>query len=556
MRSDDIKKGPYKAWHRSLIRATGILEEDISKPFVGIVNSFNEVVPGHIHLKNIAQAVKAGVLMAGGTPVEFPAIGICDGIAMGHVGMKYPLPSREHIADSVEIMAEAHRLDALVLIPNCDKIIPGMLMGALRLNIPTILVSGGPMLAGKYRGQTVDISTVGEYQGKLAGGQISLKELDEIEKAGCPTCGSCAGMFTANTMNCLMEGLGIALPGNGSIPAVYADRLRLARESGKRIMELIKEDIKPSDIITAKSIDNAIILDMALGGSSNTALHLPAIAHEAGFKLDIERFNEISDAVPHVCNMSPAGPRHLEDLNTAGGVFAVMKQVLNTGLLNMEEKTVSGKTIGELIEEAEIFDSDMIRDPENAFHPMGGIAVLKGNLAPEGAVVKRTAVHGEMWKHTGRARVFDTEEDAQDAIFNGKIQKGDVIVIRYEGPKGGPGMREMLIVTSALVGIGLDKDVAIITDGRFSGATRGPAIGHISPEAAEGGPIALLKDGDVIELDIFKKTLNVALSDEELAKRKAEWKAPAPKVTKGYLYYYSKLASSAAEGAIFKKDFN
>ncbi len=553
MRSDDIKKGPYRAWHRALIRATGLADEDIQKPMIGIVNSFNEIVPGHIHLNNIARAVKEGVLMCGGTPVEFPTIGICDGIAMGHQGMKYPLASREHIADSVEIMTEAHRLDGLVLIPNCDKIIPGMLMGALRLNIPAILVSGGPMLAGAYRGSPVDISTVGEYQGKYASGQIGDEQLGEIEKAGCPTCGSCAGMFTANTMNCLMEGLGIALPGNGSIPAVFADRLRLARESGKRIMDLVEKNVCPLDIITEKSIDNAIVLDMALGGSSNTALHLPAIAHEAGFKLNLERFNEISDAVPHVCNMSPAGPRHLEDLYYAGGVFAVMKQVLGTGLLHVDEKTVSGKTIGEQIEQAAVLDADMIREAGSAFHPMGGIAVLKGNLAPEGAVVKRTAVHSEMWKHKGPARVFDTEEEAQDAIFSGKITKGDVIVIRYEGPKGGPGMREMLIVTSALVGIGLDKDVAIITDGRFSGATRGPAIGHISPEAAEGGPIALLEDGDIIELDIYKKTLKVDLEEDELARRKEAWREPAPKATKGYLYYYSKLASSAAEGAVFKK---
>lgn len=553
MRSDDIKKGPYKAWHRSLIRATGLTDEDIQKPLVGVANAFNEVVPGHIHLRNVTEAVKAGVLASGGTPVEFPTIGVCDGIAMGHYGMKYPLPSREHIADSVEIMVEAHRLDAIVLVTSCDKIIPGMLMAALRLDIPAIIVSGGPMLVGRHRGQDVDISTVGEYQGKYSAEKIDLDELEEIEQAGCPTCGSCAGMFTANTMNCLMEAIGMALPGNGSIPAVYADRLRLARETGKRVMELFKNDIKPSDIITMKSIENAIIVDMALGGSSNTALHLPAIAHEAGLKLDLEKFNEISDKTPHVCNMSPAGPSHLENLNEAGGVYAVMKQIKDLGLLNLDEKTVAGKTVGELIDEAAIKDKEVIRTPDKAFHDKGGIAVLKGNLAPDGAVVKRTAVHQDMWKHVGPARVFDEEEAAQDAIFSGKIKKGDIIVIRNEGPKGGPGMREMLIVTSALVGIGLDKDVAIITDGRFSGATRGPAIGHISPEAVEGGPIALLQDGDMIELDIYNKSLSVQLTDEELAARKEKWVAPEPRVKKGYLYHYSKMATSASEGAVFKR---
>ena len=555
MRSDDIKKGDYKAWHRALLRATGMGDEEISKPIIGIANSFNEIVPGHMHLRGLCESVKQGILAAGGTPVEFPSIAICDGIAMGHNGMKYPLASREHIANSIEIMSEAHCFDGLVLISSCDKITPGMLMGAIRINIPSIIVAGGPMLHGFHKGEAVDISTVGEYQGKLAAGTIDKKELDDIERSSCPTCGSCAGMFTANTMNCLSEALGMALPGNGTIPAVYADRSRLARNTGKRIVELVEKNIRPLDIISFDSIHNAIVADMALGGSTNTMLHLPAIAFEAGIDIEMEYFDSVSDQTPHLCSMSPAGPTHLEDLNEAGGVFAVLKRLKDTGLVRMDAMTVSGYTLGQLIDKAEIRNPDTIRPIDNAFHDRGGIAVLKGNLAPDGAVVKRTAVYKEMWKHSGPAKVFDNEDDAQDAIFGGKIEKGDVLIIRYEGPKGGPGMREMLIATSALCGLGLDRDVAIITDGRFSGATRGPAIGHVSPEAMEGGPIALIKDGDIIDIDIDNRILNVQISDEEMEKRRSEWKKPDPRVSKGYLYYYSRLAGSASIGGVFKKDF-
>lgn len=552
MRSDDIKKGPYKAFNRALIKAAGFTEEEINRPLIGVACSANDIIPGHIYLNVIAEAVKKGILMAGGTPIQFPAIGICDGIAMGHKGMRYPLASREHIADSVEIMVEAHRLDGIVLIPNCDKIIPGMLMAAARLNIPSILVSGGPMLAGRYKGKDISVSTVGEYQGKLAAGKTEASELLNVENCSCPTWGSCAGMFTANTMNCMAEALGMALPGNGTIPAVYSERVHLAKETGIKIMDLVSKNVKPSDILTKDAFYNAVAADMALGGSTNTVLHLPAIAYEAGLKLDISVFNEISDKTPHLCNMSPAGPYHLQDLNEAGGVRAVIKELDKKGLINKDAGTVSGKTIGEIIEGSEILRSDVIRTIDNPWHEMGGIAVLWGNLAPKGAVVKRTAVAKEMWYHKGPAKVFDVEEDAQDAIFNNRIKKGDVIVIRYEGPKGGPGMREMLIVTSALVGLGLDKEVAIITDGRFSGATQGPAIGHISPEAIEGGPIALLRDGDIVEIDINQNKLLVHLSEEELCDRKMQWNAPEPKVKKGYLYQYSKMASSANEGGIFK----
>jgi len=552
MRSDDIKKGPYKAFNRALIKAAGFTEEEINRPLIGVACSANDIIPGHIYLNVIAEAVKKGILMAGGTPIQFPAIGICDGIAMGHKGMRYPLASREHIADSVEIMVEAHRLDGIVLIPNCDKIIPGMLMAAARLNIPSILVSGGPMLAGRYKGKDISVSTVGEYQGKLAAGKTEASELLNVENCSCPTWGSCAGMFTANTMNCMAEALGMALPGNGTIPAVYSERVHLAKETGLKIMDLVSKNVKPLDILTKDAFYNAVAADMALGGSTNTVLHLPAIAYEAGLKLDISVFNEISNKTPHLCNMSPAGPYHLQDLNEAGGVRAVMKELDTKGLIFKEARTVSGKTIGEIIEGAEILRPDVIRTIDNPWHEMGGIAVLWGNLAPKGAVVKRTAVAKEMWYHKGPAKVFDVEEDAQDAIFNNRIKKGDVIVIRYEGPKGGPGMREMLIVTSALVGLGLDKEVAIITDGRFSGATQGPAIGHISPEAIEGGPIALLEDGDIVEIDINQNKLHVHLSEEELLNRKMQWNAPEPKVKKGYLYQYSKMASSANEGGIFK----
>ena len=553
MRSDEIKQGANKSWHRSLLKSAGFTDEELQKPFIGVANAANEIVPGHLYLKNIAEAVKAGIRLAGATPVEFPAIGVCDGIAMGHTGMRYPLPSREHIADSVEIMTEAHKFDGLVLITNCDKIIPGMLMAAARLNIPTIMISGGPMLAGRYNGQDIDVSTIGECQGRLAAGQMELEELQCMENHACPTWGSCAGMFTANTMNCLTEAMGMALPGNGSIPAVYSERIRLAKSTGIRIVEMVKNDLKPLDIINKESLWNAIVVDMALGGSSNTVLHLPAIAYEAGIKLDLNLFNVISDQTPHLCNMSPAGAHHLQDLYEAGGVQAVMKELAGKDLIKLHTLTINGKTTGENITSREVLRRDVIRPLDNPWHTTGSIAILEGNLAPGGAVVKRTAVAQDMWRHKGPARVFDTEEDAQEAIFSQKINKGDVVVIRYEGPKGGPGMREMLIATSALVGMGLDKDVTLITDGRFSGATRGPAIGHISPEAIEGGPIALLRDGDIIEIDIYQKKLVVHLSDDELVRRKENWKRPEPKVKKGYLYQYAKLASSANEGGIFKR---
>ncbi|MDD3073459.1 MAG: dihydroxy-acid dehydratase [Eubacteriales bacterium] len=553
MRSDEIKKGPFRAWHRSLLKAAGYSDEDLARPIIGIANSQNEIVPGHTNLDSITEAVKAGIWAAGGMPVEFPTIGICDGIAMGHAGMRYPLASREHIADSVEIMTEAHRFDGLVLVPNCDKIVPGMLMAAVRMNIPAIVVSGGPMLAGRYKGKDIDVSYVGECQGSYAAGKMGLEELSKIEDSGCPTCGSCSGMFTANTMNCLTEAMGMALPGNGTIPAVYAARIRLAKQAGRQIVQLVEQNIRPLDIITMESLKNAIVVDVALGGSTNTVLHLPAIAYEAGLEINLEIFNEISDKTPHLCNMSPAGPHHLQDLYEAGGVSAVMKELARKKLINTGVMTVGLKTVGQVIENACIERDDVIRTVDNPWHATGGIAILAGNLAPEGAAVKRTAVAPEMWKHVGPARVFDLEEDAQKAIYSGAIKEGDVVVIRYEGPKGGPGMREMLIATSALVGMGLDKNVAIITDGRFSGATRGPAIGHISPEAAEGGPIALLQDGDIIEIDINAKKLEVHLSQEELEQRKLNWCPPKPKVEKGYLYHYSKLASSASKGAVFKK---
>ncbi len=553
MRSDEIKKGPFRAWHRSLLKAAGYSDEDLARPIIGIANSQNEIVPGHTNLDSITEAVKAGIWAAGGMPVEFPTIGVCDGIAMGHAGMRYPLASREHIADSVEIMTEAHRFDGLVLVPNCDKIVPGMLMAAVRMNIPAIVVSGGPMLAGRYKGKDIDVSYVGECQGSYAAGKMGLEELSKIEDSGCPTCGSCSGMFTANTMNCLTEAMGMALPGNGTIPAVYAARIRLAKQTGRQIVQLVEQNIRPLDIITMESLRNAIVVDVALGGSTNTVLHLPAIAYEAGMEIDLEIFNEISDKTPHLCNMSPAGPHHLQDLYEAGGVSAVMKELARKKLINTGVMTVGLKTVGQVIENACIERDDVIRTVDNPWHATGGIAILAGNLAPEGAAVKRTAVAPEMWKHVGPARVFDLEEDAQKAIYSGAIKEGDVVVIRYEGPKGGPGMREMLIATSALVGMGLDKNVAIITDGRFSGATRGPAIGHISPEAAEGGPIALLQDGDIIEIDINAKKLEVHLSQEELEQRKLNWCPPKPKVEKGYLYHYSKLASSASKGAVFKK---
>jgi dihydroxy-acid dehydratase len=552
LRSTEVKKGPSRSWHRSLIKAMGYIDEEIQQPWVGIVNSRNEILPGHFHLDTVGEAVKAGVRMAGGLPLEFSTIGICDGIAMAHEGMKYPLPSREHIADTVEIMANAHRMDALVLITNCDKIIPGMLMAAVRLNIPAIMISGGPMLSVMHEGKYIDISSVGEAQGKFAAGEMSEEELRLFEEKGCPSVGSCAGMFTANTMNCVTEAMGMSLPKSATVPAVYAERYRIAKYAGLRIMELLKKNVRPLDIITKESIINAIIVDLALGGSTNTALHLPAIAYEAGIEIDLDLFDSLSEKTPHLCNMSPAGPHHLQDLHEAGGVYAVMKELSKLGLIHTDRQTVSGKTIGESIKDARIERAEVIRTVDNPYHRKGGIAVLKGNLAPDRAVVKRTAVDSSMWRHRGPARVFDSEETAEEAIFARKIKKGDIVVIRYEGPKGGPGMREMHIAMSAVVGMGLDKQVAMITDGRWSGASRGPAIGHISPEAAEGGPIAVVQDGDIIEIDIEKKSIRIDLPDSEISKRLLKWKPPKAKVKKGYLERYSKMAQSASRGAVFR----
>lgn len=553
LRSQQVKSGSERAWHRALLKSMGYIDEELERPWIGIANAQNEVLPGHFHLKMIADAVKAGVRMAGGTPFEFNTVGICDGIAMAHEGMKYPLPSREHIADAVEIMTNGHRFDALVLVTNCDKIIPGMLIAAVRLNIPSIMVSGGPMLAGRCQGQDIDISSVGEIQGKYSIGQVDEDTLHLFEEKGCPTIGSCAGMFTANTMNCLSEALGIALPGNGTIPAVYAERYRLAKYAGIHIMSLLEKNIRPRDILTKKAFMNAIAVDMALGGSTNTVLHLPAIAYEAGVDLSIDEFDEISEKTPHLCNMSPAGPSHLQDLYEAGGVQAVMKELNRLNLIHGDLITVNGKTVSENINKYPILDSQTIRSIENPYHKKGGIAILKGNLAPDGAVVKRTAVSPKMWKFKGTARVFNSEEEAEKAIFQKEIKEGNIVVIRYEGPKGGPGMREMHIAMSALVGMGLDEKVAMITDGRFSGATRGPAIGHVSPEAMDGGPIALLQDGDPIEIDIEGKTINLLISEAEIKEREKSWVKPKPKVSSGYLNVYSKLASSAMSGAVFKK---
>lgn len=553
MRSDLMKKGIEKAPHRSLFKAMGYTDREISRPLIGIVNSANEIIPGHIHLHEIVKAVKAGIYAAGGTPIEFGIIGVCDGIAMNHSGMKYSLPSRELIADSIEVMANSHPFDGLVLLPNCDKIIPGMLMAALRLNIPAIVVSGGPMLAGRFKGENVDLITVFEAVGKLKNKMIGFKELKELEDNACPGCGSCAGMFTANTMNCLTEALGMALPGNGTIPAVSAKRRRLAKEAGFKIMELLRKRIRPRDIVTIDALKNAIATDMALGGSTNTVLHLPAIANEAGINLNLDLFDSISKCTPHLCNMRPGGIHHLQDLDEAGGVQAIMKELSKKGLINLNSITVTGKCVAENLKGINILDNRVIRSIDNPYHPEGGIAILKGNLAPEGAVVKQSAVAEEMLRNTGRARVFDSEEEAVSAILKKNIQPGEIVVIRYEGPKGGPGMREMLAPTSAIVGMDLDKKVALITDGRFSGGTRGAAIGHVSPEAAEGGLIALVKDGDLIEIDIPKKNLTLKVSESEILKRKKKWKPPASKIKHGYLLRYSMMVSSSSTGAIFKK---
>jgi dihydroxy-acid dehydratase len=538
------------------MKALGWTDREIHMPIIGIVNGANEIIPGHIHLDRIVNAVKSGVRHAGGNPVSFPVIGVCDGIAMGHTGMKYSLASREVIADSIEIMATAHPFDALVFVPNCDKIVPGMLMAAARLNIPSIFVSGGPMLAGKIPGDSsrkTSLSVMFEKVGSLAAGLISEEELLSYENNACPTCGSCSGMFTANSMNCLTEAIGMGLPGNGTIPAVYSARDRLAKEAGYQIMDLLKKNIRPLDIMTKEAFANAMAVDMALGCSTNTMLHLPAIAHEAGIDLDIFMANDIAAKVPNLCHLAPVGSDHIEDLFEAGGVLAVMRVLGEAGLLNADLPTVSAKTIGELYSEAPIYNHEVIRPIDNPFSKTGGIAVLRGNLAPDGAVVKQSAVDKRMLVHSGPARVFDSEEETIKAIFGGKIKAGDVIVIRYEGPKGGPGMREMLSPTSAIAGMNLDKDVALITDGRFSGATRGASIGHVSPEAAEGGPISLVQEGDMISIDIPNGTLSLLVDEKTLAERKKQWVCKEPPITTGYLARYAKQVTSAATGAVFKK---
>lgn len=553
MRSTEVKKGSTRAAHRSLFYAMGYTEEELKKPLIGVVNAQNEIIPGHMHLDTIAKAVKYGILEAGGTPIEVPAIGICDGIAMGHNGMKYPLASRELIADSIEAVTNGHAFDALVLIPNCDKIVPGMLMAAARLNIPTVVVSGGPMLPGRLNGKDISVSTVFEAAGRFESGQIDKNELAQIEHAACPGCGSCSGLFTANTMNCLTEVLGMGLPGNGTIPAAFnGARIALAKHAGMAVMELLKKDIRPRDIMTLKAFKNAITVDMAIGGSSNTALHLPAIAHEAGVELPLDLFDKISKKTPYLTKLSPGGTHHIIDLNEAGGISAVMHELDKLKLISKSCLTVTGKTIGQTIKDAVVTRPDVIHPVDAPYRKTGGIAVLKGNIAPECSVVKESAVAEEMLKHTGPAKVFDSEDEAIAAICGRKIEKGDVVVIRYEGPKGGPGMREMLNPTSVLAGMGLDKDVALLTDGRFSGATRGACIGHISPEAREGGNIALLQDGDIIEIDIPNRTLNVKLTDAELAERRKNWICPPPKVTSGYLARYAALVTSAATGAVLK----
>ena len=553
--SNQVTKGLERAPHRSLLYALGYTPEELERPLVGVANSQNEIVPGHLHLDRIAEAVKAGVRMAGGTPIEFHTIAICDGIAMGHGGMKYPLASRELIADSVEAMAMAHQFDGLVLIPNCDKIVPGMLMAAARLNLPTVVVSGGPMMAGRYGGEDADLSTVFEAVGQFAAGKISEAELTAIEQSVCPGCGSCSGMFTANTMNCLSEALGMALPGNGTIPAVHADRIRLAKRAGSQVMAVIEMGLRPRDILTREAFENAIALDMAIGGSTNTVLHLLAIAHEVEVDLPLELFNEISSRTPYLSKLSPAGPLHVQDLNEAGGVCAVLKELSKRGLLHLDRPTVTGWTLGHNIADAEILRPEVIHSIDDPLGSTGGIAILRGNLAPEGAVVKAAAVAPEMMVHEGPARVFDGEEEAVRAILGGEIHPGDVVVIRYEGPRGGPGMREMLIPTSAIAGMGLDDKVALLTDGRFSGASRGAAIGHISPEAMEGGPIGLVEEGDRIRVDISDQKLSLLVSEEELARRRARWRPIPPRVTKGYLARYAALVTSAGRGAVLEVPF-
>ena len=552
MKSDTVRKGTQQAPHRSLFNALGMTKEEMDKPLVGIVSSYNEIVPGHMNLDKIVNAVKLGVAMAGGTPVVFPAIAVCDGIAMGHVGMKYSLVTRDLIADSTEAMALAHQFDALVMVPNCDKNVPGLLMAAARINVPTVFVSGGPMLAGHVKGHKTSLSSMFEAVGAYTAGTITEEDVKEYERKTCPTCGSCSGMYTANSMNCLTEVLGMGLKGNGTIPAVYSERIKLAKHAGMQVMEMYRRNIRPRDIMTKEAFMNAMTMDMALGCSTNSMLHLPAIAHEAGVDLNVDIANEISARTPNLCHLAPAGPTYMEDLNEAGGIYAVMNEISKKGLLNLDCMTVTGKTVGENIKNCPNLNPEVIRPVENPYSQTGGIAILKGNLAPDSAVVKRSAVAPEMLKHEGPARVFDCEEDAIAAIKGGKIVAGDVVVIRYEGPKGGPGMREMLNPTSAIAGMGLGSTVALITDGRFSGASRGASIGHASPEAAVGGPIALVEEGDRISIDIDNHSLNVLVSDEELEARRAKWQSREPKVTSGYLARYASLVTSADKGAILQ----
>ena len=552
MKSDSVKSGIERAPHRSLFKAMGYTDEELRQPLVGIANSANDIIPGHVELDRIVSAVKAGVYMGGGTPIAFGTIGVCDGIAMNHIGMKYSLASRELIADSIEVMAIAHAFDAIVMVTNCDKIVPGMLMAAARLNLPTIIVSGGPMLAGTREEKKIDLVSVFEAVGAVSSGKMSEAELADIEDSACPTCGSCAGMFTANSMNCLTEAIGMGLPGNGTIPAVMAARTRLAKEAGMKIMMLLRKRMTPRKIMNQKAFANAMAVDMALGCSTNTVLHLIALAREAGVKLNLDSFNRISEKIPHLCNMSPAGRHHVEDLDRAGGVSAVMKELSRKGLINTECLTVTGRPVKENIEDSRIRDKSVIRPLERPYHKQGGLAVLFGNLAASGCVVKQSAVMRRMLRHEGPARVFDSEEEATTAIMAGRIKKGDVVIIRYEGPKGGPGMREMLMPTSAIAGMGLDADVALITDGRFSGGTRGAAIGHVSPEAMEGGPIAIVVDGDRIAIDIPRKRITLKVSEKEIGARLSSWSPPKLKISKGYMARYSRAVSSGGEGAMVK----
>lgn len=554
MNSNKMKLGTERAPHRSLLYAMGMVEEELERPLIGIVNSASDFIPGHKHLHQISTAVKEGVRLAGGTPLEFFTIGVCDGLAMNHEGMRYSLASRELIADSVEVMVKAHPLDGLVFIPNCDKIVPGMLMAAARLDLPAVFVSGGPMLAGRYQGRAVDLNSVFEAVGRVKSGRMSEEELAELEKCACPGCGSCSGMFTANSMNCVTEALGLGLPGNGTIPAVAAARVRLAKKAGIKVMELVKNQVKPSQILTPQAFLNALAVDMALGCSTNTVLHLPAVARETGLKLDLDLINQVSLKTPQICKLSPAGEHHIEDLHAAGGIQAVMKTLLDGGLIDGSCLTVSGRTVAEQVREAVVLDREIIRPLDCPYSETGGIAILRGNLAPDGAVVKQGAVAPEMMKKTGPARVFDCEDDAVQAILSGRIKAGDIVVIRYEGPKGGPGMREMLTPTSAVAGVGLDKDVALITDGRFSGATRGASIGHVSPEAMEGGPIAIVKEGDLISVDIPNRRIDLLIDEEEFKRRFSELKLPKPKVKGGYLARYAKLVTSANTGAVFRDE--